>query len=357
MRKVNIRSDEVGMPPDVVDIVGIGFGSANLSLAIAIEERNSARPPADRVTIRFVEVQPRFGWHDGMLLSGATMQISFLKDLATMRSPTSSYSFLNYLHERGRLSDFINLKSFFPTRLEFRNYLAWAAARVDVPVSYGARAARVDHDGAAFTVTVSGGREEVRARVVVVATGLSPVLPDGIEAGPRVFHNHGLLGSLDRLPSTPHGRFLVAGAGQSAAEVAAYLHDTYPTAEVHASIRSFGYVRRQLPVCEPYLRPRFRRGVLHRPARRQTEPAAPALVDELCGRRRRAHRRSVPTGVRREATRPAAAVRAPRHRDREPVRGPGGRQRHVARPRGPCASARFSRPAVGAHRSHLATGS
>ncbi|TCJ30699.1 lysine N(6)-hydroxylase/L-ornithine N(5)-oxygenase family protein [Parafrankia sp. BMG5.11] len=245
MNEVNTRSDAVGMLPDVVDIIGIGFGPANLSLAIAIEERNGARPAADRVTARFVEAQPRFGWHDGMLLPGTTMQISFLKDLATMRSPTSSYSFLNYLHERGRLSDFINLKSFFPTRLEFRDYLAWAAARVNVPVSYGARATRVDHDGAAFTVMVSGGgggREAVRARSVVVATGLRPVLPDGIEAGPRVFHNHGLLSSLDRLPSTPHGRFLVVGAGQSAAEVAAYLHDTYPAAEVHASIRSFGYV-------------------------------------------------------------------------------------------------------------------
>ncbi|WP_241840547.1 SidA/IucD/PvdA family monooxygenase [Frankia sp. CcI49] len=230
--------------PDVVDIIGIGFGPANLSLAIAIEERNGARPAADRVTARFIEAQPRFEWHDGMLLPGTTMQVSFLKDLATMRSPTSSYSFLNYLHERGRLSDFINLKSFFPTRLEFRDYLAWAAARVDVPVSYGARATRVDHDGAAFTVMVSGGGgcEGVRARSVVVATGLRPLLPDGIEAGPRVFHNHGLLGSLDRLPSTPHARFLVVGAGQSAAEVAAYLYDTYPAAEVHASIRSFGYV-------------------------------------------------------------------------------------------------------------------
>ena len=34
---------------------------------------------------------------------------------------------------------------------------------------------------------------------------------------------------------------MVIGSGQSAAEVAAYLHDTYPDAEIHASFRRFGY--------------------------------------------------------------------------------------------------------------------
>ncbi len=229
---------------NAVDILGIGFGPANLSLAIAIEEHNTQLPAARRVRARFVERQPRFGWHDGMLLPGATMQVSFLKDLVSLRSPTSSYSFLNYLHENDRLIDFINLKTFFPTRREFHDYLGWAAARVDVPVSYGTTATRIDHADGALTVSAQasdGTVEEITAGSVVLGTGLQPVLPAGVTAGDRIFHNHRLLTHLQQLPSRRHGRFLVVGAGQSAAEVTAYLHSTYPDAEVHASIRRFGY--------------------------------------------------------------------------------------------------------------------
>jgi len=227
------------------DIIGIGFGPANLSLAIAIEEHNATLPPAERVRARFFEQQPRFTWHDGMLLPGTTMQISFLKDLVTLRTPTSPYTFLNYLDERGRLTDFINLKTFFPTRREFHGYLSWAAARVDVPVTYGAAATRIDREADRFTVTVRdhhGGVESVAGHAVVVGTGIRPALPEGILTGRRVFHNHRLLVKLDQLPSRPLGRFLVVGAGQSAAEVTAFLHDRFPDAEVHASIRRFGYV-------------------------------------------------------------------------------------------------------------------
>ncbi|GAA0621426.1 lysine N(6)-hydroxylase/L-ornithine N(5)-oxygenase family protein [Kribbella sandramycini] len=229
-----------------VDILGIGFGPSNLSLAIAIEEMNDRRPDGGRLTARFVDTRPRFGWHDGMLLPGVTMQISFLKDLVSMRTPTSSFTFLNYLQEQGRLTDFINLKTFFPTRREFHGYLSWAASRIGVPVSYGTRATRIDWNGERFEVTLESVDDaaqvtRIAARNVVLGSGIRPVLPEGIAPGPRVFHNHQLLNRLAELPSRQHGRFLVVGSGQSAAEVAAYLHDSYPDAEVHASFRRFGY--------------------------------------------------------------------------------------------------------------------
>jgi len=229
-----------------VDILGIGFGPSNLSLAIAIEEFNDRHRAGRQLTARFVDVRPQFGWHDGMLLPGTTMQISFLKDLVSLRTPTSPFTFLNYLQEQGRLSDFINLKTFFPTRREFHGYLSWAANRLDIPVSYGTRATCIDWRGGRFEVTLESvvdGSEMTRvaARNVVIGAGIQAVLPEGIVPGARVFHNHQLLHKLAELPARPHGRFLVVGSGQSAAEVAAYLHDSYPDAEVHASFRRFGY--------------------------------------------------------------------------------------------------------------------
>ncbi|MFB7510754.1 SidA/IucD/PvdA family monooxygenase, partial [Streptomyces broussonetiae] len=107
---------ELDQPDSVYDIVGVGFGPANLALAIAIEEHNETVAPDQRLTAAFLEKQPSFGWHRGMLIEGATMQVSFLKDLATMRNPNSRFSFVSYLHDKGRLVDFINHKVLYPTR-------------------------------------------------------------------------------------------------------------------------------------------------------------------------------------------------------------------------------------------------
>ncbi|HYH48525.1 MAG TPA: SidA/IucD/PvdA family monooxygenase, partial [Acidimicrobiia bacterium] len=115
------------------DVVGVGFGPSNLGLAVAIEEHNLQVGQAEGtpLTGMFFERRPSFGWHSGMLLPDATVQVSFLKDLATMRNPSSTFSFVAYLHERGRLADFINHKTLFPLRIEFNDYFAWAAERLD----------------------------------------------------------------------------------------------------------------------------------------------------------------------------------------------------------------------------------
>src|SRR5262249_42180208 len=142
------------------------------------------------IRAEFVELKPEFGWHTGMLIPGATMQISFLKDLVTQRNPQSRFTFLSYLTERGRLAEFINYKTFFPTRLEFHAYLAWAADRAAPPVRYGSRVAGLRDVDGAFDVTVTGGHEGVlRARNVVIAGGLEPHLPSGVSRSLRQVHN------------------------------------------------------------------------------------------------------------------------------------------------------------------------
>jgi L-ornithine N5-oxygenase len=225
-----------------LDLVGVGFGPSNLGLAIAIEEYNATRPRRP-VRAEFVEVKKQFGWHTGMLLPGTTMQISFLKDLATQRNARSRYSFVNYLAERDRLIDFINHQTFFPTRLEFHDYLSWAAESVSARVRYGTEAVAVRDVGGWFEVHGRGadGSVVLPARNVVLAGGLSPRLPDGIEPSVRQFHNHRLLDHLDELPEPRHQRFVVVGAGQSAAEVTEYLHERFGAAEVHGVFARYGY--------------------------------------------------------------------------------------------------------------------
>ncbi|GGG28529.1 L-ornithine 5-monooxygenase [Rhodococcoides trifolii] len=226
----------------VFDVVGVGFGPANLALAIAIEEHNETAAPADRITAAFVERQTDFGWHRGMLLDGATMQIAFPKDLATFRNPRSSYSFFNYLFEKERLVDFVNHQTFFPTRLEFHDYLAWAAGRVGAEVRYGTTVDSVDpvEDGTLVDVRCSDGTI-LRTRNVVVGAGLKERIPEWATRSLRCFHNHQFLHRMAELPQPTHNRFVVLGAGQSAAEVVQYLHREYPRAEVHSVFSRYGY--------------------------------------------------------------------------------------------------------------------
>ncbi|MFJ7332949.1 lysine N(6)-hydroxylase/L-ornithine N(5)-oxygenase family protein [Streptomyces sp. NPDC101116] len=232
----------------VHDLIGIGFGPSNVAMAIALREHNARAGRQEAVTAHFFEQQPRFGWHRGMLIDDATMQVSFLKDLVTLRNPASEYSFLCYLQSKGRLIDFINHKNLFPLRVEFHDYFEWAAAQVDDMVSYGHEVvgvAPVTQDGVVdhleVTVRSGGGLEIHRARNLVIGTGLRPLMPEGVERGERVWHNSELLAKVDELEGTSPSRFVVVGAGQSAAENVAYLHRRFPGAEVCAVFSRYGY--------------------------------------------------------------------------------------------------------------------
>lgn len=228
-------------PGTPLDLLGVGFGPSNLALAVAARELGG-----DPLAVRFAERQPAFGWHRGMLLDDATMQVSFLKDLVTLRNPTSPFSFLAYLHDRGRLVDFVNHKSLFPLRIEFHDYLEWAAAKVADQVDWGTEVLGVEpvwQGGAverlAVTLTAEGRPRTVHTRNLVIGTGLRPRLPAGMRTSTRVWHNCELLARIGEV--TDPTRVVVVGAGQSAAEVTAFLHQRFPAAEVCAVFSRYGY--------------------------------------------------------------------------------------------------------------------
>ncbi|GCB88087.1 lysine/ornithine N-monooxygenase [Streptomyces noursei] len=234
--------------PEVYDIVGVGFGPANLALAVALTERGSSTP----LRALFLDRNESFSWHPGMLIHDATMQVNFLKDLITLRNPASDFSFLSYLKARGRLVDFINHKTFFPTRVEFHDYLEWAAGRVGDVVEYGTEVVDVrpvERDGEVVYFDVVGHQQVggvsqavvCRARNVVVAPGLVPRLPGEASQSERVWHSSELLHRVGDLPTDKRMQFVVVGAGQSAAEVVGYLHARYECADVHAVHSRYGY--------------------------------------------------------------------------------------------------------------------
>ncbi|AZK92485.1 MULTISPECIES: lysine N(6)-hydroxylase/L-ornithine N(5)-oxygenase family protein [Streptomyces] len=235
---------------EVLDLVGIGFGPSNLALAIALDE-HGASAPQHPVTSHFFERQPAFGWHRNMLLPSTTMQISFLKDLATFRNPMSRFSFVSYLHASNRLVQFVNNQDFYPTRQEFHQYLEWAAAALGDRVTYGAEVASIRPRTGPGSRTADLLEIEVRrgdgttgtvtARNVAISTGLVPRLPKGVTSGPRVWHSSEFLGRFGAQTPADLRHVAVVGAGQSAAEITRFLHDSLPHAQVSAVIPSYGY--------------------------------------------------------------------------------------------------------------------
>jgi len=236
--------------PATDDILGIGFGPANLSLAIALQD---AMGGALRPTMRFLERQDRFGWHRAMMLPGADMQISFVKDLVSLRDPTSPFSFLNYLHVKGRLSTFLNLKTFNPSRIEYNDYLAWAADHFSEAVAYGETVESVQpeiRDGRRAAIVIqardgAGSRCQRRCRHLVVAAGGDPAIPAPFaehRQDKRLIHASWYLpGIAEALGAPrldgPEPRILVVGAGQSAVEIVTDLGARYPRARIDLAIR------------------------------------------------------------------------------------------------------------------------
>ena len=231
------------------DLIGIGFGPSNLALAIALQERaEQGGRPFDAL---FLERQPDYSWHGNTLVAQSELQISFLKDLVTLRNPSSRFSFVNYLKAHGRLVDFINLGTFYPCRMEYNDYLRWVAQQFAEQSRYGEQVLRVepivDGDGRVQRLNVVSqhqGREVHRqTRSVIVSTGGTPKIPQAFASfkdDPRVFHHARYLSAM-ATQSCSRGepmRIAVVGAGQSAAEAFIDLNDSYPNVQVDMILRA-----------------------------------------------------------------------------------------------------------------------
>ncbi|MGA4846508.1 lysine N(6)-hydroxylase/L-ornithine N(5)-oxygenase family protein [Streptomyces sp. G5(2025)] len=240
----------MGSKEEVYEVVGIGFGPSNLSLAVALEEHES-KESGQPLSAAFFERQPTLGWHRNMLLPSAKMQISFLKDLATFRNPASRFSFISYLHAAGRLAQFVNNQEFFPTRQEFHDYLEWAESSFADRVTYSSEVLSIKlprADGPADHVEVEmrdtgsrGATRLVKARNIVVSTGLVPKMPSGVARDERIWHSSEFLEKFRKLDQSGVKRVAVVGAGQSAAEIVRFVYDALPDATVCAIMPSYGY--------------------------------------------------------------------------------------------------------------------
>ncbi|NNG39223.1 SidA/IucD/PvdA family monooxygenase [Flexivirga sp. ID2601S] len=198
------------------DFIGIGLGPFNLGLACLTE-------PLTDVEGVFLERGPSFDWHPGMMLPGVTLQVPFLADLVTLADPTSPFSFLNFLKQRGRIYPFYIRESFFPLRREYNEYCRWAADGLrSVRFGHDVRSVTYDEARGSYRVVSqradSGELVEHHGRKLVLGTGSAPYLPPAAAglAGDAIHNAH----YLDHKAALQAKRSItVVGSGQSAAEV------------------------------------------------------------------------------------------------------------------------------------------
>lgn len=197
--------------PEPHDFIGIGLGPFNLGLACLTE-------PIDELNGVFLESKPDFEWHAGMFLEGAHLQTPFMSDLVTMADPTSPYSFLNYLKERGRLYSFYIRENFYPLRTEYNDYCRWAAGKLSsIRFSETVETVTYDEGSELYTVRTAAG-ELFRSRHLVLGTGTPPHIPDACQGlGGDFLHNSRYLEGKAELQKKKS--ITLVGSGQSAAEI------------------------------------------------------------------------------------------------------------------------------------------
>ncbi|KOO52720.1 lysine N(6)-hydroxylase/L-ornithine N(5)-oxygenase family protein [Priestia koreensis] len=197
------------------DVIGIGLGPTNLGLAALLEEVSSTKA-------LFFEEKESFVWHPGLLLEETTLQVPFMADLATMANPKSEFTFLNYLHETGKLYLFFSYNEFTIPRTEYNHYLNWVANKLTT-LQFNSRVVNVQLEETGYKVSVldkkTGKEKQYFSKHVVLGTGQRPSIPVPVKElwGNRVFPALQYTFKKEEIVKLDH--ITIVGSGQSAAEI------------------------------------------------------------------------------------------------------------------------------------------
>lgn len=232
----------------IYDLLGIGLGPFNLGLAALSSD-------ISRFSSCFIDEQPSFNWHPGLLLPGARLQVPFYADLVTLVQPTSRFSWFAFLQAKQRLFRFGVQDNPFPLRREYNEYGQWVAAQLR-HLYWGRRCESVTYNdylqvyGVRVLDVKTGIRETFHAKHLVIGIGSTPFWPFCLETFakkiqsptnhnlpsnqnlsandfvqnqpaqpnlPLIFHAADYLFNKPHL--TPSRHITILGSGQSAAEI------------------------------------------------------------------------------------------------------------------------------------------
>ncbi len=148
-----------------------------------------------------------------MYFTNSSLQVTIFKDLVTLADPTSAFSFVSYLHEKGKIYHFLNAQFESVPRREFRNYLEWASDRNE-NINFGEAVLNVGFDG---HFVVETEKRMVRAQNIAVGVGTEPDIPAFAHAHLGPTHIH-VSEFGDKAKSLEYKSVAIIGGGQSGAE-------------------------------------------------------------------------------------------------------------------------------------------
>jgi lysine N6-hydroxylase len=191
------------------DLIGLGIGPFHLSLAALMDKMKNKE-------FLFLDQKPSFQWHSELMFGDADMQTSYLKDLVTPVDPTSPYSYLNYLVQKGLFYTFMNTGRRVVTRIEFECYCQWVSSQLEKNLQFESQIQTVDFDKNHFVVKTN--KETLLSKNLSIATGLSPRVPEHAKRliGQEVFHAKS---SFLKTVDLTNKRVLVIGGGQTGVEI------------------------------------------------------------------------------------------------------------------------------------------
>lgn len=214
----------------IYDFIAIGLGPFNLSLACLIE-------PIDSLNGIFLERNASFEWHPGMLIDNTTLQSPFLADLVSLADPKSSYSFLNYCKQEGKIYSYYIREKLYLTRIEYNCYCKWAAARLrNIRFGHDVHNITYDVQGKHYVVTGAKGSNQdpftYCCQKLVLGVGSVPAFPPCCsDPEHHYLHSSEYIAYKHRLHQCES--ITIVGSGQSAAEI---YYDLLNNCDEHNSV-------------------------------------------------------------------------------------------------------------------------
>jgi lysine N6-hydroxylase len=203
---------KLAMDKSIYDVIGIGLGPFNLSLACLTA-------PLEGVSSLFLDKKAEFNWHPGMMLPEVSLQTPFMSDLVTLADPTSPYSFLNYIKQQGRLYSFYIRENFFLLRQEYNQYCQWATKQLP-NIRFNSEVQHVEYSQDEDIYIVQTAEQVYLAKHLVLGTGPVPRHPQCAQAfklQEGVIHSSNYLANKSQLQQKQS--ISIIGSGQSAAEI------------------------------------------------------------------------------------------------------------------------------------------
>ncbi len=193
------------------DIVGVGVGPFNLSLATLLESDKNVKS-------LFIEKKENFSWHSEIMFKDSTMQTSFLKDLVTPLDPTNRNTFTNYLVQKGMFYHLMNSSRSSVTRYEYEDYLKWAAENLDELIQYSTEVNGISFNEEKKVFSIKTNGETLHSKNLCLGAGPVKNIPELAKDKICETLFHAKSEQMFKLDLTGK-RVLIIGAGQTGVEI------------------------------------------------------------------------------------------------------------------------------------------